>query len=296
MLDDWPADLPILESNTARQLLRGGGLWDGPEVDSHVLRLMWDDANLYLLADVRDPEHVQDATVSGVWQGDTLWLYFTSGDMRALDAKLTLAQTPQGPQIWDWKRTRFAPGAALAWTPSEDGGGYTYEAVIPWAALGIEAPSAGMMLGFEAGRGIGGNSFMDLTGRDPDVASNLLQLTFSAPGMEGSLGSAPQVALEVRIDQGEDMVLDESISPDSDHFWLDLLTPQPVRLEAGEHLIRYEYAGEEAEGGNPGLSKIDAFYLQPAVGRRVYILPDGRQVALSYDTLTGESTLLDTTP
>jgi hypothetical protein len=134
---------------------------------------------------------------------------------------------------------------------------------------------------------------MDLTGRDPDVAANLLQMTLTEPGMDASLGGMPEVALEVRLDREDAQVLQETISPDSDYFWLDLLTSQPVRLEAGEHTIRYEYAGV---GGstNPGLSKIDAFYLQPAIARRVFVLPDGRQITLIYNTLTGESSLATT--
>lgn len=292
---DWTGDAVVLESNTARQFLRGGGLWRGADVDSHIVRLMWDDENLYLLADVRDPEHVQEFTVSGVWQGDTLWLYFTSGDARSLSAKLTLAQTPQGPQVWDWLRARFAPGAVLVWTPAADGAGYTYEAALPWAALGVDAPQPGMRLGFEAGRGIGGNSFMDLTGRDPDVAANLLQLTLTTPGMEGELGEAPQVALEVRLNREAPFILQQTVSPDSDYFWLDLVTPNPIFLDAGEHTIRYEYAGVEGTT-NPGVSKIDAFYLQPVVGRRVVTLPDGRQFTLTYDTLSGESRFEETTP
>lgn len=288
---DWPDEALTLDANTARQFLRGGGIWAGADVDSFQLRLQWDDQNLYLVASVRDPEHVQEATVSNVWQGDTLWLYFTNTpDARALSSKMTLAQTPQGPQIWDWVHTEFAEGASLAWVPFEDGAGYTYEASIPWAALEVENPTAGSSIGLEAGRGVGGNSFLDLTGRDPDIAANLLQLTLTEPGMDTAAGESPDVALEVRIDDGEDMLLQESVSPDSDYFWLDLLTPQPVRLEAGEHILRYEYAGGE-DSANPGLSKIDVFYLQPAVGRRVFALPDGSQITLTYDTLTGESSL-----
>lgn len=287
--DDWADDVTVLEANTARQLLRGGGLWKGADVDSHAVRLTWDADNLYLLAAVRDPEHVQEATVSNVWQGDTLWLYVTSSpDERALSAKLTLAQTSQGPQVWNWNKTEFAAGASLAWTQSDDGAGYTYEAAIPWAVLGMDNPQAGSRIGFEAGRGFGGNSFMDLTGRDPDVAANLLQLTLTAPGADASLGEAPQVALEVRVDREDSVVLQESISTDSDYFWLDLVSPQPLTLSAGEHTIRYEYAGAEGSS-NPGLSKIDAFYLQPAVARRVFALADGRQISLTYNTLTGES-------
>ncbi len=294
---DWQANALTLEANSARQLLRGGGLWRGADVDSHTVRLLWDDTTLYLLATVRDPQHVQEFTVSGVWQGDALWLYFTAGgDSRRLSAKLTLAQTPQGAQVWDWLGTGFAAGAQLVWTPAADGAGYTYEAALPWAALGVDAaPQPGDRLGFEAGRGIGGNAFMDLTGRDPDIAANLLQLTLTAPGMDAAFGAAPQVALEVRVDDGEPFVLPQSVSPDSDYFWLDPVTPQPVRLEAGEHILRYRYAGAEG-GSNPGISKVDAFYLQPVVGRRVLLLTDGRQFTLTYNTLTGESRLEATPP
>ncbi len=293
---DWSADAALLESNTARQFLRGAGVWQGAEVDSHAVRLTWDDQNLYLLADVRDPEHVQDSTVSGVWQGDTLWLYFTSGaDARSLSAKLTLAQTPQGGQVWNWTHTGFAEGASVVWSASPDGAGYTYEAAIPWEVIGIDSPQAGDRIGFEAGRGIGGSAFMDFTGRDPDVAANLLQLTLTAPGMENALGETPDAALEVRIDREDSFTLAESISPDSDYWWLDPVTAQPITLAAGEHTIRYQYAGTEGST-NPGVSKIDAFYLQPVIGRRVITLADGRQFTLTYNTLTGASDLVENTP
>ncbi|MBI5666539.1 MAG: hypothetical protein HZC41_00905 [Chloroflexi bacterium] len=290
---DWPADLPVLESNTARQFLRGAGLWQGADVDSHRVTLAWDDTNLYMLVDVRDPEHVQTATLSNVWQGDTLWIYVTSDpNARRLSAKFTLAQTPDGPQVWDWVSTGFLRGAALAWQATE--GGYTYEAAIPWSSLDVEQPAAGQQIGFEAGRGIGGNSFMDLTGRDPDVPANLLTLMLAEPGMDAAAGVTPAVALDVRLNDGETITLPESVSPDSDYFWLDLLTPQPVKLNAGENVIRYRYAGES--GDNPGLSKIDAFYIQPVTARRVFQHPDGRTITLTYNTLTGRATWDDHAP
>jgi hypothetical protein len=43
-----PDELPALAADTARQLLRGAGVWHGPEVDSHAVRLMWDDDNVDL--------------------------------------------------------------------------------------------------------------------------------------------------------------------------------------------------------------------------------------------------------
>lgn len=284
---DWPADVPVLAADTAQQFLRGAGIWQGPEVDSHEVRLTWDDQNLYLLATVRDPKHEQPFTLSNAWQGDTLWIYFThQADATRLSAKFTLAQTPDGPQTWDWIHTEFLEGAQLAWQPQD--AGYIYEAAIPWVSLDVEQPAAGLSIGFEAGRGIGGNSFMDLTGRDPDVAANLMKLVLVEPDMDMSTLSSAPVALSVRLDDGDRATLQESVSPDSDYFWLDLLTANPVTLSTGEHTIRFEYAGDPAE--NPGLSKIDAFYLQPVVARRVFQTPDGRTFTLTYNTQTGEST------
>lgn len=287
---DWSPGLPVLAADTAQQLLRGGGLWQGADVDSHRVTLAWDEEHLYLLAQVRDPEHEQPFTLRNVWQGDTLWIYLAhTPDAQRLSAKFTLAQTPDGPQVWDWLRTRFVPGAALAWQTSEDG--YTYEAAIPWSVLNVSAPTAGTRFGFEAGRGLGGNSFMDLTGRDPDVPTNLLTLMLTGSGMDTSTNAAPQVALEVRINDGDPVIIPQTVSPDSDHFWLDLVTTAPARLMAGENIIRYRYAGEAGE--NPGMSKVDAFYIQPVTAHRILQHPDGRQITLTYNTLTGETAWTD---
>ena len=148
-----------------------------------------------------------------------------------------------------------------------------------------------MQIGFEAGRGVGGNTFMNLTGRDPDVAANLLRLMLVEPGMDAAASTAPQVALEVRLGSEDEVVIPQTVSPDSDYFWLALVTAAPVHLTPGEVTIRYSYAGEES--ANPGSSKVDAFYLQPAVAQRVWQTPDGRTISLSYNTVTGEVTFSD---
>lgn len=285
LTDDWPSNATALSADTARQILRGGGVWQGPETGSHHLRLVWDEAGLYLAAEVRDPEHIQDFTLSNVWQGDSLWLYFTtSSEARGLDSKFTLSQTPDGPQIWDWKRTEFAAGGQLAWSAAD--GGYSYEAFLPWKAIGLSvAPAPGARIGIEAGRGFDG-AFMDLTGRDPDVAANLLQMTLVRGDQNADAAETPHIALGVRIDRDETIIVDQSVSTDSDYFWLDLVTAEPVTLEAGQHTIRYEYAGDEGSA-TLGLSKIDAFYLQPAIGNRTFELVDGRQFTLTYDMLSG---------
>jgi hypothetical protein len=287
-LSDWSADIPVLAADRQQQLLRGGGSWQGADVDSHHVRLLWDDTYLYIAAEVRDPEHEQPYTLSTVWQGDTLWFYMTSEpDARRLSAKFTFAQTPDGPQVWDWQHAGFLDNAMMAWQANE--GGYVYEAAVTWASLGVDAPREGMRIGFEAGRGVGADGFMDLTGRDPDVASNLLQLMLVTPDTDLSTTASADVSLDVRLDDNDSALIPQSVSPDSDYFWMDLVTADPVHLAAGEHLLRYGYAGE-GETENPGLAKVDAFLLQPVTARRIYTLADGRTLTLTYDTLTGAAT------
>lgn len=284
-MDDWPDDLPALEAKTARQFLRGAGLWQGADVDSHTVKLAWDTEYLYLLAVVRDPQHEQPFTLSSVWQEDTLWVYITTRpNTNRLDAKFTLASTPDGPQVWDWIGTRFLPGALLAWQPTE--ASYLYEAAIPWRALEVVEAHAGMEIGFEAGRGIGGNSFMNLTGRDPDVAGNLLKLLLVETGDVSDIAETPQFALELRVNNHPTHLLSAVVSLDSDYFWLDLALSAPLRLQTGENTLRYRYVGDDTE--NPGLVKVDAFYIQPVTARRVFQHPDGQIFTLTYNTLSGD--------
>jgi hypothetical protein len=287
--DDWSDDTPTLASDRAQQFLRGAGSWQGADVDSHRVKLAWDEQHLYIYADVRDPEHEQPYTLSTVWQGDTLWFYMTNNpdEARRLSAKFTLAWTPDGAQVWNWIDTGFVDDAEMAFQSLE--GGYIYEAAIPWSSLDIE-PFAGKRIGFEVGRGTGGNSFMNLTGRDPDVAANLLTLTLVDDSVTLDDSNAPQVAVQLRLDDGEAFTVPQTVSPDSDYFWLDLITPEPLSLDAGEHMLRYQYAGEGGSSSNPGISKIDAFYLQPVTAHRVYALPDGRTLTFTYNTLTGATT------
>jgi hypothetical protein len=284
--DDWTKDLGFLSSSTSAQFLRGAGLWQGSEVDSHHLRLAWDEQNLYLFAEVRDPRHEQPFTLRNVWQGDTLWLYFKQNpEAQRLNAKLTLAQTPDGPQVWDWQDNSFLEGAQLAFQKIE--GGYGYEAAIPWETLEIK-PERGQQLGFEAGRSIGGDSFMTLTGRDPDVASNLLLLELAGVGQTASSSAGSDVSLQIRLDDYEAVTLQATVSADTPYFWLELVNAEPYRLEAGEHTVRYRSL---STGENPGSSKVDAFYLQPVIAHKVLEHPDGRHFLLRYDTLQGMSRL-----
>ncbi|HEY0603803.1 MAG TPA: sugar-binding protein [Herpetosiphonaceae bacterium] len=287
--DEWSA-APVVAVDTPQQILRGTQSWRGPETDSFRLRLMWDEQKLYLLAEVRDPSHEQTGRGPGVSGGDTLWLYLDpEGRGARIGAKLTLAQTTAGPEVWDWKAGFPLPDAQLAW--AESSGGYTYEAALTWESLRARGIAAGKTLSVEVGRGFGGNSFMDLSGRDPDSAANLVPLELLDVAGQGAQPEATpttsqdpsSVALGVTLDGGESWTVPQAVSPDRDYLWLDLVTPQPIRLESGAHTLRMSYAG-----GDPARSTIvDGFLLQPAVATKMLTGPEGQRLTLSYDMRQG---------
>lgn len=287
-LDEWAA-VPAISSNTRGQFLRGVGFWKGPDVDSHSVRLTWDDSHLYMAVSVRAPAHVQEYTLDEVWHGEATWVYLTDDlNRRTPSAKFTLAQTPDGPQIWDWIRSGFLKDAALAWSESDTG--FDYEAAIPWASLRI-SPRADLPLGLEVGRSIGGNSFMDLTGRDPDVSSNLLPVALIDAQNDAAAASGSQdpIFLRVQVGDEEPILVSTNVSPDSEYWWLDRVTRFPVRLAKGQYPLQYGYSGTNPDG----VSKVDAFYIQPVKPQRTFTLPDGRRITLAFDTTTDEITWND---
>jgi len=290
-LEEWAAAVPM-RVDSRENILRGGANWQGPEQDSFVAYAMWDEEHLYLAADVTQAApHTQKETGPSVWKGDALWLYLdTSAARTRVDVKLTLAQTPQGPQVWDWKGNGFLPGARLAWAPTA--GGYAYEAAIPLAALHLAA-TPGLVVGLDVGKGCCGSGFIDLTGKDPDVPANLAPLTFvEAPAAgPGAVGAGrPEgpdaVALSVQVDDLPPVVLPQQVSPDRDYLWLDRLETGPLHLAAGPHTLTMAYAGRDAER----TSVVDGFLLQPLVLRQALRNPAGGKLRVAYDLRSGETT------
>ena len=281
---DWPATQPV-SIGSPEQILRGASTWPGPERASTELRLAWDDAHLYVFADVRDPEHVQTSTGPDVWRGDALWLYIDSaGQASRVDVKLTLAQTPSGPQIWDWVGQAFLPGATLAWQESPTG--YHYEAALPWASVHREDVVVGSKLGFEVGLGFTGG-FLTWTGTDPDTPANLAPLTLVDSVTDGGqpVERDPRpdaVALRVELDGAKLAEVPQRVSPDRDYLWLDHIAG-PIELEAGSHQLRLSYAGRDTSGE----SIVDGLWLIPRPLERGWRLEDGSEVALRLDPGTG---------
>lgn len=296
LLDEW-AGVPLFSANTARQFLRGAVIWRGPDVDSFDVQLMWDDENLYIAVTVRDPVFEQPEIGPGVWRYDALWGYIDgTGRGQHLSSKFTLAQTPQGPQVWDWIAGTWLPGAQLAWKAFDSAKGYVYEAALPFRALRVDNPASGRTLGVEFGRGVGGDSFLDLTGADPDTDSNLARLILidhlsdldALGGAETVLaGGINAVALGLSLEGGPQIVLPANTSPDRRYLWLDRVGQEPVHLDAGQHTLSLTYAGTETGRR----TVIDGFLIQPVVAQRVFEGADGARLTLTYDTRTGAVTL-----
>jgi hypothetical protein len=199
-LGDW-STAQLLSATTTANIVRGAAGWGGADKDAFVGYVMWDEQNLYVAARVFDPEHRQDEIGPSVWKGDTLWVYLDSNrDRSTIDLKLTLAQTPEGPQVWNWKGNSFVRDVKLAWKLVE--GSYTYEASMPWEALGVSRIEAGKEMGLELGRGCCGSGFQDLSGKDPDTAANLVPMVLVdalSPGAsEQAAGPAGPDAVALR--------------------------------------------------------------------------------------------------
>jgi len=288
-LDEW-AGAPPFAADRPEQILRGAQGWRGPEVDSFTLRTMWDANALYLAAEVRDPKHEQTSVGPGVASQDSLWVYLdASGTGRRLTAKLTIAQTPDGPQIWDWKAGSALPRAQLAWRAIP--GGYIYEAALPWESIGGRTIAAGQRLGIEAGRSFGDNSFLDLSGRDPDSATNFVpmliveragQLPAPTAVATAATGS-DSVALGMALDGGAPIALPQQVAPDRDYLWLDQVGSAPLRLTAGQHTLQLSYAGRDPLRS----TIIDAFLLSPTIVIQRFTGPDGGKLTLRYDLRKG---------
>lgn len=293
-LDEWSA-APAVASEQANQVLRGAQSWRGAEADRLVARAMWDTNKLYLALDVRDSTPLEESTSpSGA---DEVWVYLDGqGSGTRLSAKFTLGHSAQGARAWDWRAGFWLPKAEVAWQQTQDG--YVYEAAIPWASLGVNRVQPNQKMGIEIGRSVGGNSFMNLTGRDPDSAGNLAPLTLAANAQpitttppaagtpQATQPSPNAVAFSVAINSAPAITVAQATSPDRDYLWLDRVGAAPIKLNAGANTLRVAYAG--SDGSRAAL--VDAFVLLPIGLTREFTGTNGAMLTLRYDVRAGTLT------
>jgi hypothetical protein len=286
-LAEWTAAQP-LSVTTIANILRGAFGWGGPDKDAFIGYVMWDNQNLYVAARVLSPTHRQTEIGPSVWKGDTLWIYLdTRRDKSTVDDKLTLAQTPKGPQVWNWKVNSYLADAKLAWKQGD--GFYIYEAALPWKSLGVDKLQLGQEMGLELGRGCCGNGFQDLSGTDPDTASNLVKMILTdrlSPDANRPAVAAAgpdAVALRWSLDGGSFRNQPEAGASDRDYLWLERLTSIPIDLATGRHTLTLEYAGTDPARS----AAIDGFLLMPAKLTKRFTGP-GSSLVITYDINLGQ--------
>jgi len=298
-LDEW-SNAGWVDVDKPENILRGAAGWPGAEKASFRLAFLWDAENLYIAAEVLDDLHVQSEVGPSVWRGDALWLYFNlTGDRRSIDAKLTLAQTPQGGQVWNWRAQGFQPEARLAWREIE--GGYIYEAALSWQSLNYFNPQKQSRIYYDAGMGFGSGGFINWSGLDPDTPSNLLPLDLvnELQPIAGHTTIEPgtpfDTALAVAIFGEEDdrlplveAVIPQRRSPDRDYLWLDAVFEAPVSLPAGRYRLRMTYAGSQDEQE----AVVDAVWILPQRTCKQFTFAETaplRSLNFCYDWWTGET-------
>ncbi len=297
-LNEWQ-DADWMSVDQPENILRGAAGWPGADRASFRAAFLWDDEHLYIAAEVRDDRHAQNEVGPSVWRGDALWLYFNlRGDRASIDAKLTLAQTPQGSQVWNWRAQGFQPGAQLAWREME--GGYRYEAALTWQSLNYFDPLEQPRIYYDAGMGFGSSGFINWSGLDPDTPSNLLPLDFVAelesiqPQDQPEETTPLDTAFSLTVlaeENGQVLfqtVVPQRVSPDRDYLWLDLVLEQPLILPAGRHTLRMEYAGLRDEQE----AVVDAVWILPQQMCKTFEIAENsasKILSFCYDGWTGET-------
>jgi len=155
-LGEWP-ELP----GRADQIAYRPENWSGVADLSARFALGWDDAGLFVAADVTDDVFVQTQRGETLFRGDSLELLvdtalgadFASAQLSGDDYQLGLSpgtSAGDAPEAFLWfPASRAGPPDGLFIAARRTATGYTLEAALPWAVLGFAAPPPpGQRFGF----------------------------------------------------------------------------------------------------------------------------------------------------
>lgn len=165
-LGDW-ADIPnALPYDQAEQVVHGPGAWTSPDDLSGRVRLAWRQSHLYLAAEVVDDQLRQTQQGDGIWKGDHAEVFidaapdleperdpfgegqyqfgFSPGNF--LDTRDPL--TDCRPEVVSF-RPRGASCEGVDLAAKRLPNGWTIEAAMPWALIGLQQVNRGTLLRFE---------------------------------------------------------------------------------------------------------------------------------------------------
>lgn len=162
--DQPPGPEVVLSGRAA--VVRSPALYRGATDLAARLRWAWDERALYLFAEVADDVVLQPYTGFDTWKGDCLQVgldldpgkaaadsgnQFADAGARHRALEFDLALTPDGPQAYrtltyapDKLPVRLLTAAELPLTVRRTATGLSYEATIPWSALGGSPAAVGV--------------------------------------------------------------------------------------------------------------------------------------------------------
>lgn len=119
------------------------------------VRALWDDTNLYIVAEVTDDIFHLPPKTPEVWTGDCVQLAFRSNGMNknsnydGRETEFALADGTDGPFVFKWEALGVGDVMKSAKiSVKHDGNLTTYRAVIPWKEFGIQKPARGLRIPF----------------------------------------------------------------------------------------------------------------------------------------------------
>ena len=154
-MDKWPGSdwtsvgAPLMETVKVEKDYGGADDLSGR------LRTLWDDTNLYVVAEVKDDVFTHPPKTPEVWTGDCVQMAFRNNAMNkkpnydGRETEFALADGKDGAFVFKWEALGVGDVMKNAKiSVKHDGNLTTYRAVIPWKEIGIANPARGQRIPF----------------------------------------------------------------------------------------------------------------------------------------------------
>ncbi|MBR4900867.1 MAG: hypothetical protein IKZ46_07990 [Victivallales bacterium] len=154
-MDKWPESDWTSVGGKLTETVKVEKDYGGEDDLSGRLRCLWDDVNLYIVAEVKDNIFEYPPKTPEVWLGDCIQLAFRSGPMNknanydGRETEFALADGKDGAFVFRWEALGVGDVMQNAKiTVKHDGNLTTYRAIIPWKQINIQNPSRGQRIPF----------------------------------------------------------------------------------------------------------------------------------------------------